>query len=299
MTVPRRQISGAATDLDRLFSYFGPSPVNSAPAIRRLEVEGGRAVGHYDGLRLRSVFQTLFRTNTLRPVAWEALLRADGADGQAVPPEQAFQIPRTADEIVYFDRLCRTIHALNFVSLARPDDLLFLNVGGGHLLSVVSGNHGDIFETLLRHCGLEPRQVVLEIIESRIENLGWLVEAVAAYQRRGYRVAIDDFGCQHSNFDRLWQLSPDIVKLDRSLLVQSEINPRARLILPKLVEIMHDLGAQVVCEGIETPSQHALAARIGVDLVQGFYYARPHPELVRQSGAGTHEPVMDATRRVG
>ena len=126
---------------------------------------------------------------------------------------------------------------------------------------------------------------MLEIIESRIEESDRLVEAVAAYQQRGYRVAIDDFGCQHSNFDRLWQLSPDVVKLDRSLIVQSEINPRARKILPKLVDIIHDLGAQVVCEGIETPDQHALAASVGVDLVQGFYYGRPHPELMRQSHA--------------
>lgn len=285
MTVGR-QTRKVTTDLDTLIAHFERPADGAASATRWLGFERGRAIGRYDGLRMRSAFQALFLAGTLTPVAFEALLRAHDADGRVIPPEQAFALPETPEDIVYFDRLCRTVHALNFARLARPDDLLFLNVGGGHLLNVLGGTHGDIFETLLRHCGLKPHQVVLEIIESRIDDLGRLVEAVAAYQQRGYRVAIDDFGCQHSNFDRLWQLSPDVVKLDRSLIVQAEINPRARKILPKLVDIIHDLGAQVVCEGIETPSQHALAASVGVDLVQGFYYGRPQPDLSRQSMAG-------------
>ena len=70
-----------------------------------------------------------------------------------------------------------------------------------------------------------------------------------------------------------------------SFIVQSEVNPRARKILPKLVEIIHDLGAQVVCEGIETKGQHELAVSVGVDLVQGFYYAIPHLNLLRECRA--------------
>jgi EAL domain-containing protein (putative c-di-GMP-specific phosphodiesterase class I) len=68
--------------------------------------------------------------------------------------------------------------------------------------------------------------------------------------------------------------------LDRSLIVQSMINPRAKVIFPKLVEIIHDLGAQTVCEGIETSEQHRLALSSGVDLVQGFFYARPQANLL-------------------
>ena len=222
-------------DIKKLVTYFDQPANGSATPGRYLGIDKGRAIGCYDGLRMHSAFQTLFAASTLRPLAFEALLRAYDADGRTIPPNQAFTIPQAPKDIVYFDRLCRTVHALNFSSLAGPNDLLFLNVGGGHLLNVTGRTHGDVFETLLRHCGLTPHQVVLEIIESRIDDLDRLVEATAAYQQRGYRVAIDDFGCQHSNFDRLWQLSPDVVKLDRSLIVQSDVNPRARKVLPKLV----------------------------------------------------------------
>lgn len=131
-------------------------------------------------------------------------------------------------------------------------------------------------------CGLKPRQVILEVLEARVDDISRLNDAVAAYRQRGYRVAIDDFGCEHSNFDRLWRLTPDIVKLDRSLIVQATSNERARRILPKIVDIIHELGAQVVCEGIETPEQHNLAIEAGADLLQGYYYAMPSAELSGQ-----------------
>lgn len=56
---------------------------------------------------------------------------------------------------------------------------------------------------------------MLGVLESHVDDLQHLQEAIDAYRSRGFRVAIDDFGCQHSNFDRLWRLTPDIVKLAR------------------------------------------------------------------------------------
>lgn len=278
MNVTVRRSRRNATHFDRLLAYF--DQWRSSNAFRQMILDSGVAVGRFDDLFLHSAFQPLFHAATMRPTAYEALLRAmDGAE-TPVAPAKAFAYPETSDEIIYFDRLCRMVHVVNFVRQASPHEYLFLNVDGRQLLNVGGGTHGSTFETLLTYCDLKPTQVVLEIVESRIDDLGRLVEAVSDYQQRGYRVAIDDFGCQDSNFDRLWQLSPDFVKLDRSLVVQSMVNPRAKLIFPKLVEIIHDLEAQVVCEGIETAEQHALAVASGVDLLQGYYYARPHSCLL-------------------
>ena len=248
--------------------------------------------GLYRNLRLYSVFQALFSSTTLEPVAHEALLRVRDTDGLSISPEQAFRVADSPEEVVYFDRLCRVLHSLNFFNQSDARGDLFLNVSGRHLLGVGSG-HGHTFETLLGHCGLKPKQIVLEVLEHDVEDLGRLQMAVDGYRSRGFRVAIDDFGSQNSNFDRLWRLIPDIVKIDRSLLVQANVNPRARKILPKLVEIIHDLGAQVVCEGIETPEQHALAIDSGVDLLQGYFYARPATEVVVANSRKAGEPLAN------
>lgn len=266
--------------IEELVAYFREPNKPRSPSTSHLSRDAQGTSGHYQGMQLSSVFQPLFDARDLKAFAHEALLRVRDDHGQSLSPAAAFAVPVTAGEVVYFDRLCRIVHALNFVAQADPDAELFLNVSGRHLLSLANGAHGETFERLLGMCGLTPERIILEVLEARVDDIGHLNEAVEAYRKRGYRVAIDDFGCEHSNFDRLWRLTPDIVKLDRSLIVQGTINARARRILPKIVEIIHDLGASVVCEGIENTEQHRLAIDAGADLLQGYYYARPAPGLI-------------------
>ena len=265
--------------LDELLKYFMEWKEHTTTPIQNLFFDDYGAHGYFADMRLHSAFQPLFAADGLKVAAHEALLRASDGNGHSISPLDAFAVPKTSDEIVYFDRLVRVLHALNFVHQSDGKADLFVNISGRHLLSV-SGGHGQTFEALLRYCGLRTSQIVLEILESHVDNLRHLQNAITAYRQRGYRVAIDDFGCENSNFDRLWQLTPDIVKLDRSLIVEATQNARARRILPKIVEIIHDLDAQVVCEGIETLQQHQLALDAGVDLVQGYFYAKPSPILV-------------------
>lgn len=282
-----------------LVDYFREPKQLPNEATEHLSLNEQGALGRYRGMQLSSVFQPLFAARSLTACAHEALLRVHDERGQSLSPAAAFAVPETAGEVIRFDRLCRIVHALNFVRQAGPAAELFLNVSGRHLLSLGGGTHGETFEHLLGMCGLTPERIILEVLEARVDDIGHLNEAVEAYRKRGYRVAIDDFGCEHSNFDRLWRLTPDIVKLDRSLIVQGTTNPRARRILPKIVEIIHDLGAQVVCEGIENAEQHALALDAGADLVQGYYYAMPAPRLVSQAaGPATALPGPAAERPI-
>ena len=285
--------------VEELLDYFTERDSRRDNFISHLHLGDDGAHGRFRDLQLSSVFQPLFAAANLAPRAHEALLRVHDATGAPLSPAAAFAVPTTSDEVVYFDRLCRIVHALNFVRQAESGADLFVNVSGRHLLGVSHGGHGEIFERLLHMCGLKPGQIILEVLEARVDDIARLNDAVAAYRERGYRVAIDDFGCEHSNFDRLWRLTPDIVKLDRSLILQGSTNARARRMLPKLIEIIHDLGAQVVCEGIETPGQHHLAIDAGADLLQGYYYARPSPQLFATSApaAGWQEQAHTALRR--
>lgn len=273
-----------------LLDYFGAGTGETPHSVRHLIVDGEGATGQFRGCTLSSVFQPLIDAASRRISAHEALLRARNRAGEPMSPAAAFDLPQGAEEIVFFDRLCRTVHALNFARQDSGHSDLFLNLDAGHLLNVESG-HGRTFEALLQHAGLTPHRVVLELLESRIDDFDQLSDAIANYRARGYRIAIDDFGCLHSNFDRLWRLTPDIVKLDRSLIVQAETNPRARRILPRLVDIVHELGAIVVCEGIENDVQHALARDAGADLLQGYRYARPAVALAHPGPALERAPA--------
>ena len=105
-------------------------------------------------------------------------------------------MPRWSDShnVIGVDRLCRVIHSVNFLTQQPQQQALYLNVNGRHLLGIASGRHGATFEALLAYCGLAPQQVVLEIIESSVDDLALLQQAITAYKAKGFRIAIDDFG---------------------------------------------------------------------------------------------------------
>ncbi|MBK1679010.1 EAL domain-containing protein [Rhodocyclus tenuis] len=270
------------------------SPIaNAASAETRFARADAQIVAHVADLRLNSVFQPIFDAGNGRLISHEALLRPwrrrgmAGDEGrrrggeEAVSPEEVFARSGERGDIVHLDRLCRTLHTINFSwqqqLRGEQQGDLFLNIHPRHLLEV-SGDHGSYFESVLRRCGLTPERVVLEILESSVDDLPALQKALANYQRRGYRIAIDDFGRSHSNFDRLWQLQPDIVKLDRSLIVTASDNDRVRRTLPRLVDIIHELDALTVFEGIETQEQLTLARDSGADALQGYLLGRPAAE---------------------
>ncbi|MDR7307406.1 EAL domain-containing protein [Rhodoferax saidenbachensis] len=241
---------------------------------------GGEVVAHHGAWVLYSVFQPIYAAGHAQPAAFEALIRAhDMHTGREVPLSELFHRPANRDDGVLLDRLCRLLHVLNFQRQSHDDTLLYLNLDAGYLQSLRPGLHGQFFSALQAEVPHDPAKIILEITETEIESRDVLAGIVDSFKQRGFRVAIDDFGARHSNFDRLWGLTPDIVKIDRELLLQAEINPRAGKIFPKLIDIIHDLAAQVVCEGIETPAQQALAVRCQADFLQGYLFARPDRTL--------------------
>jgi EAL domain-containing protein (putative c-di-GMP-specific phosphodiesterase class I) len=119
----------------------------------------------------------------------------------------------------------------------------------------------------------------MEIVESHCEDEGLLREAVGAYRAMGSSIAIDDFGTGRSNFDRILALRPDMVKLDRSMLAEAMHRSGASRVLAPMIRVLHESGAQVAIEGIESPEEALVAIDAGADLLQGNYFAMPAPTL--------------------
>jgi EAL domain-containing protein (putative c-di-GMP-specific phosphodiesterase class I) len=101
----------------------------------------------------------------------------------------------------------------------------------------------------IREAGLQPGNVVLEVLEHVLEVDEALIEGVNLLKKAGFLIAIDDFGVGHSNLDRVCQLEPDLVKFDKDLLRSAVSQPRTRNLLSRLVRLMHEIGALVVEEG--------------------------------------------------
>lgn len=230
-----------------------------------------------------SAFQPIFSFPHRRIVGHEALMR---------PRCRFLDTPRSPlavlehaagsdfDRVISLDRLCRVLHLANFAAQARPDSgWLFLNMDAQLFLREQALDEPGFLAEILTAFGLQPSQLVLEILENQVDDVGVLVEAAARFRQMGALVAIDDFGAGASNIDRIWRVRPEIVKLDRSLAAAAAVDSGVKRFLKRLVPLLHETGAMVLLEGIETPEEAFAALDAGVDFAQGWLFGRPEARL--------------------
>ena len=260
--------------------------------LPELTADGDRWVATHGGYRLASHFQPIFSLSHRRAVGHEALLRATNVQGKPVAPVEVLSSYRSFDELLHVDRTCRWLHASNFFRQQQcADHWLFLNVhpavfaqGPGRGTRAFMGN-------LIERLGIRPSQLVLEVTEDVISEDESFESAVALARQMGCLLALDDFGAGHSNFDRVWRIRPEIVKLDRSVVQRAAAEPRIARVVAQMVSLLHECGALVLTEGIETLDEAYLALESDVDFVQGYLFGRPAAKLHAQ---GAYPETIDA-----
>jgi EAL domain-containing protein (putative c-di-GMP-specific phosphodiesterase class I) len=258
----------------------------------------------YAGFRLGSLFQPIMRRandGQYTVAAFEALLAAHTVNGLTrlgplLTPQSVFALPNDSSEIVALDRLARTLHALNFLvqePLIEEQGVdLHLNVDPHHLIAV-SADHGRVFEQILRQCGLDPTAIVLEVAEHSIRNKSFLSAAIASWQSRGYRIAIDNFGREHQQLQRVLELRPDYIKVDRSLLYGAASYQRDRDLLEKILALTAAGNIRSIITGVETAAQQQLAEKIGFEYQQGVFLARPAADGIDKEYTHEYEALQN------
>ncbi|MGD9733473.1 MAG: EAL domain-containing protein [Desulfamplus sp.] len=244
---------------------------------RYAQKNGGLLTGRLYNLNLYTALQPIYSLAHKRVVGYEALLRAKDDNSNFINPATVFQMADSAVDEIHLDRLCRYIHTNNFLAIGDPINWLFLNVSSETILNGKA--YGSYFKELLETFKFPAYRIVIEVVEQPIEDNGLLTETINYYKSLGALIAIDDFGAGYSNFDRIWTIKPDIVKLDRSFIVRASEQKRVQEMLSGIVSLLHQAGSLVLLEGVETLEQAMMAVASGVDFVQGFYFGRPFTEL--------------------
>jgi EAL domain-containing protein (putative c-di-GMP-specific phosphodiesterase class I) len=236
----------------------------------------------YQGYRLASHFQPIYSLTHHRPVGHEALLRASSvATGAPVSPVALFAQAAGDEARVSLDHAALLQHLAAYAG-KEANEWLFLNVHPRSLVAAGSGVR-RIAEALTAH-GVRPEQVVIEVLETTLPDDADFDRRIEELRELGCLVSLDDFGAGHSNFDRVFRLRPEIVKLDRSVVVRAEVDAHARRIASQMVSLLHECGCLVLMEGIETDEGAYTALRCDVDLVQGWHFGRPASTLTGRAG---------------
>lgn len=137
-------------------------------------------------------------------------------------------------------------------------------------------------------------QIVVEVTEQTELNDEDLQVILDRSRQDGFGIAIDDFGSGYSNTSSLLRYLPNCVKIDRLLISNIQEEPKKQHFVKSLIEFSHDNGILVLAEGVETGAELKAVINMGVDLIQGFYTARPSFEPLRELPASVKNEIVSA-----
>jgi len=131
---------------------------------------------------------------------------------------------------------------------------------------------------LIEHYHLPENFLVLEITEGVIiRDLEDAVERLKQLRSLGIRVSLDDFGTGYSSLSHLKRLPIDELKIDRSFVIDIEVDPQDALLVETIIKIAHQFKLHTVAEGVETEAQQTFLSKQGCLIFQGYLYSKPLP----------------------
>lgn len=223
-------------------------------------------------------FQPILCVKDQSIYAHEALIRGLSPEGKIIPPNVLFGQAKDAELLFNLDRMCRetimhTAAKLNYFGR------LFINF----LPSAIYNPENCLSTTmaLAERYGFDPHKLIFEVVETeRIDDINHLRNILDYYRAKGFRTALDDMGSGYSSLNLLASLSPNIVKIDRELIMNIDQEPIKQAIVGGILGMAKQTGITTLAEGVETEQEWQYIKNIGIDLVQGYYFGRPAAEPV-------------------
>jgi len=236
---------------------------------------GKGCVGCRDGeafpIEFTMAFHPIVNVSTARIWGYEALVR--GTEGQS-----AAHILGRVDAVnrYAFDQACRVKAIEMFSGLRDPVEDLLLAIN--FLPNAVYEPNLCIRLTLetAERVGLDPKVLMFEFAESEhIADISHIAKIIETYGLLGFTTAIDDFGAGYAGLNFLARFQPDVLKIDVGMVRGIDTSRPRQAIVAGIMSIAHALGLKVIAEGVETEAELATLREAGIEMFQGFLFARP------------------------
>ncbi|QIO37500.2 EAL domain-containing protein [Bradyrhizobium sp. 1(2017)] len=269
-------LSRAKLDARGSFAFFEAALDAKAQSRRKIEVELRDAIQNDV---LRPYYQPLIDLQSGRITGFEALVRWPHVERGMVSPAEFIPVAEDTGLInplggLMLRRACQD-------AATWPDDVrVAVNLSP---LQFRSGNLLSMVTDALRHSGLPPRRLELEITETLLlEKSAQVLATLHALRALGVRISMDDFGTGYSSLSYLRSFPFDKIKIDQSFVRDLGANREAQAIIRSIVSLGKGLGVTITAEGVETEAELSCLRAEGCDEGQGFLFskARPNAEIV-------------------
>ena len=208
----------------------------------------------------------------------EALMRLELPEIGMVFPNEFIELAETNKLIhplfnILLNKLCKVMRGL--IDGGYKFNLITAN------LSVVDMEEIDIVDevsNVLNKYGIPYDKLGIEITESLlIDDFESVKAKILNFNNRNMKIYLDDFGSGYSNLDRILALPFDVVKFDRSLVLQADSNEKGLFMVKSMANILAEMDYTLLFEGVETKEQNTICDNIGSTYIQGYLYSKPVP----------------------
>ena len=222
--------------------------------------------------------QPVFNLTTGRYDTAEALMRLKLEKTGMVYPDQFIPLAEQFG----------LIHNMSMIILNKTCFAIRDFVEEGYYIKRVSVNFSAIdirydsfcqeVKLIIDRNGIDYDKIAVEITESRSEaDFNLMKQRVTQLQDLGIKFYLDDFGTGYSNFERIMEIPFDIIKFDRSLLIESTKNDSSLYMVKTFANMFHDLKYAILFEGVENESDEDRCIMMKAQYLQGYKYSRPIP----------------------
>ena len=222
------------------------------------------------------VFQPKVRLTDDEVNGFEALLRWKSNEIGFVSPGEFIPVAENTRLIIPIGKfVLREVFAKVKYLLSEGYDNFKIAVNLSEI-QLRDGNLLEYFNSLIEEFNVSPKYIEVEITESMImKSVDKNIECLLQIKELGASIALDDFGTGYSSLNHLTKLPIDVLKIDRSFVIDMAENDKSRYIVENIIQLSHKLGMTVVAEGVEEKEQVDYLRSIECDTVQGFYYSKP------------------------
>ncbi len=222
-----------------------------------------------------TLFQPIIDIESGRFSHAETLLRFNTPETGPLSPMEFIPILEESGLIIPVGKwvLSQAIYACTYMQKFLPDFHVSFNLS---YVQVLKSNVLSEIIKVMKESGLKMGNLVVELTESGfVESNENFISFCEGLRKYGISIALDDFGTGYSNFHYLFNLTPDVIKIDRSFTLKALKNDYEYNLLKYLAQMAHSINSKFCIEGIETEEELERIKHIGPDYIQGYYFGKP------------------------
>jgi diguanylate cyclase (GGDEF)-like protein len=224
-----------------------------------------------DNNELYLVLQPKVDINTHKILGYEALIRWLHPEKGIIPPN-AF-IPAVEKSGLYYEL---DLYVANCLCKIIADNQLTIPISFN--ISANSLKHESFVNDLkdiFSKNRIDFKSVEIEVTENALIHSEQAISRLEELKNSGFRICLDDFGAGFSSLSYLVRLPLDVIKIDRAFVSDICSSPSSLVLIKGMIDIITNLGKDIVIEGVETEQQVAIIKELRVNCIQGYFYYRP------------------------